>query len=92
MDAELTAAGSKQPKSTAAILIKRAGLAETKEPRAMPGLEDEMGDFGPGGLSSGASQDRPEALVWEVTAREQGGDDRESGLGSAVVPKGIFWG
>ena len=31
-------------------------------------LEDEMCDFGLGGLSSGASPDRLDALVWAVTA------------------------
>jgi len=30
-------------------------------------LEDEMCDFGIGGLSSGASPDRLDALVWAVT-------------------------
>ena len=30
-------------------------------------LEDEMADFGLGGLSSGASPDRLDALVWAVT-------------------------
>ncbi len=34
----------------------------------MPELEDEMCDFGPGGLSSGRSPDRLDALVWAVTA------------------------
>ena len=34
----------------------------------MPDLEDEMCDFGPGGLSSGRSPDRLDALVWAVTA------------------------
>ncbi len=32
-----------------------------------PDLEDEMCDFGPGGLSSGRSPDRLDALVWAVT-------------------------
>ena len=31
-------------------------------------LEDEMVDFGPGGLSSGRSPDRVDALVWALTA------------------------
>jgi phage terminase large subunit-like protein len=31
-------------------------------------LEDEMCDFGPGGLSSGRSPDRLDALVWAITA------------------------
>ncbi|MDJ1159037.1 terminase family protein [Chelatococcus sp. SYSU_G07232] len=35
---------------------------------AFPALEDEMADFGPGGLSSGRSPDRLDALVWAVTA------------------------
>lgn len=32
-----------------------------------PELEDEMCDFGPGGLSSGRSPDRLDALVWALT-------------------------
>lgn len=35
---------------------------------AFPALEDEMADFGPGGLTSGRSPDRLDALVWAVTA------------------------
>ena len=31
-------------------------------------LEDQMTDFGPGGLSSGRSPDRLDALVWALTA------------------------
>ncbi len=34
---------------------------------AFPELEDQMCDFGPGGLSSGRSPDRLDALVWAVT-------------------------
>ncbi|GLS46600.1 DNA-packaging protein [Methylobacterium brachythecii] len=34
---------------------------------AMPALEDELCDFGPGGLSTGASPDRLDALVWALT-------------------------
>ena len=34
---------------------------------AFPELEDEMADFGPGGLSSGRSPDRLDALVWALT-------------------------
>jgi phage terminase large subunit-like protein len=33
-----------------------------------PELEDEMCDFSPGGLSSGGSPDRLDALVWAITA------------------------
>jgi phage terminase large subunit-like protein len=33
----------------------------------MQALEDEMCDFGIGGLPSGASPDRLDALVWAVT-------------------------
>jgi phage terminase large subunit-like protein len=40
--------------------VKHAG-------RAMPELEDQMCDFGPGGLSGGGSPDRLDALVWAVT-------------------------
>jgi phage terminase large subunit-like protein len=35
-------------------------------------LEDEMCDFGPGGLSSGRSPDRLDALVWALTHLMQG--------------------
>ncbi len=34
---------------------------------SMPGLEDQMCDFGPGGLSDGSSPDRMDALVWAIT-------------------------
>ena len=34
---------------------------------ALPELEDEMCDFGPDGLSGGASPDRVDALVWALT-------------------------
>lgn len=34
---------------------------------AFPELEDEMSDFGPDGLSGGASPDRVDALVWALT-------------------------
>jgi phage terminase large subunit-like protein len=34
---------------------------------ALPALEDELCDFGPGGLSSGRSPDRLDALVWALT-------------------------
>jgi len=33
-----------------------------------PALEDELCDFGPGGLSNGRSPDRLDALVWAITA------------------------
>jgi phage terminase large subunit-like protein len=39
--------------------VKLAGM--------FPALEDEMADFGPGGLSSGRSPDRLDAFVWAVT-------------------------
>jgi phage terminase large subunit-like protein len=35
-------------------------------------LEDEMCDFGPGGLSSGRSPDRLDAMVWALTALTSG--------------------
>lgn len=35
--------------------------------RRFPELEDEMCDFGPGGLSDGRSPDRLDALVWALT-------------------------
>lgn len=34
---------------------------------ALPHLEDELCDFGPGGLTSGRSPDRLDALVWALT-------------------------
>ncbi|MCJ2128039.1 DNA-packaging protein [Methylobacterium sp. E-045] len=34
---------------------------------SLPALEDELCDFGPDGLSSGASPDRLDALVWALT-------------------------
>ncbi|HEX2555851.1 MAG TPA: terminase family protein [Microvirga sp.] len=34
---------------------------------AFPALEDELCDFGPGGLSTGRSPDRLDALVWALT-------------------------
>ncbi len=33
----------------------------------LPELEDELCDFGPGGLTSGRSPDRLDALVWALT-------------------------
>jgi phage terminase large subunit-like protein len=33
-----------------------------------PALEDEMCDFGPGGLSLGRSPDRLDALVWAIAS------------------------
>jgi phage terminase large subunit-like protein len=48
-------------------------------------LEDEMCDFGIGGLSSGASPDRLDALVWavtELTKRGEWGGPRIRSLGS----------
>jgi phage terminase large subunit-like protein len=54
-------------------------------------LEDEMCDFGLGGLSGGGSPDRLDALVWAVTdltMRGQGGGPRIRSLdvGSPLVP------
>jgi phage terminase large subunit-like protein len=57
-------------------------------------LENEMCDFGLGGLSGGASPDRLDALVWavtELTRRGQGGGPRVRSLDwgpGAVVPWG----
>jgi phage terminase large subunit-like protein len=34
---------------------------------ALPDLEDELCDFGPGGLTTGRSPDRMDALVWALT-------------------------
>jgi phage terminase large subunit-like protein len=50
---------------------------------AFPALEDELCDFGPGGLSSGRSPDRLDAFVWAVTAlalQPQPGTPRVRGL------------
>ena len=46
------------------------------------GLEDEMCDFGPDGLSSGRSPDRLDALVWAITALMLGdeGEPRIRGM------------
>jgi phage terminase large subunit-like protein len=41
--------------------------ARVRHAAPMPELEDEMCDFGPGGLSSGRSPDRLDALVWALT-------------------------
>ena len=41
--------------------------ARVRHVGALPALEDELCDFGPDGLSSGASPDRLDALVWAVT-------------------------
>ena len=43
-----------------------------------PELEDQMCDFGPGGLSDGRSPDRLDALVWALT---------ELMLGLRIVPR-----
>ena len=60
----------------------------------LPELEDEMCDFGLGGLSSGASPDRLDALVWavtELTARGGWQGPRIRSLGEGpLVPRGIL--
>lgn len=58
-------------------------------------LEDQMCDFGLGGLSSGASPDRLDALVWAVTELTKRGQwvgprIRSLDFGSPLVPK--LWG
>jgi len=57
-------------------------------------LEDQMCDFGLGGLSGGGSPDRLDALVWavtELTRRGEGGGPRIRSLWDApVVPSGIL--
>jgi phage terminase large subunit-like protein len=45
---------------------------KVKHVGAFPLLEDEMCDFGLGGLSSGRSPDRLDALVWAITAMMSG--------------------
>ena len=56
-------------------------------------LEDEMCDFGLGGLSSGASPDRLDALVWavtELTGRGWQGPRIRSLGGDPLVPRSIL--
>ena len=50
---------------------------------AFPELEDEMCDFGLGGLSSGRSPDRLDALVWALSALmlTKAGKPRVRGMG-----------
>jgi phage terminase large subunit-like protein len=60
---------------------------------AFADLEDEMCDFGLGGLSGGRSPDRLDALVWavtELTRQGQGGGPRIRSLdfGGPLVPRG----
>ena len=43
------------------------GQGRVRHVGAHPALEDEMCDFGPGGLGSGRSPDRLDALVWALT-------------------------
>ncbi len=52
--------------------------ARVRHVGALPELEDELCDFGPGGLSTGRSPDRLDALVWALTALM---------LGNAAVPR-----
>jgi phage terminase large subunit-like protein len=57
-------------------------------------LEDEMCDFGVGGLSSGASPDRLDALVWAVTELTQRGNRQGPRIRSLwdgpLVPKHVW--
>ena len=57
-------------------------------------LEDQMCDFGIGGLSGGGSPDRLDALVWavtELTKRGEGGGPRIRSLyDGPLVPRGIL--
>nr|WP_235677262.1 terminase family protein [Rhodopseudomonas palustris] len=46
--------------------------AKVKHVGSFPLLEDEMCDFGPGGLSNSRSPDRLDALVWAVSALVKG--------------------
>ncbi len=57
---------------------------EVKHVGAFPALEDEMCDFGLGGLSSGRSPDRVDALVWALSALMLGKErePRIRGVGS----------
>jgi phage terminase large subunit-like protein len=43
------------------------GQGRVRHVGAFPELEDELCDFGPGGLSTGRSPDRLDALVWALT-------------------------
>ncbi len=56
---------------------------EVKHVGAFPALEDEMCDFGLGGLSSGRSPDRVDALVWALSALmlAKEGEPRVRGIG-----------
>jgi phage terminase large subunit-like protein len=66
--------------------VKHAG-------RPLAALEDEMCDFGVAGLSTGASPDRLDALVWAVTALTSRGWEgpRIRGLGEGrMVPRFPF--
>ncbi len=59
----------------------------------MIALEDEMCDFGMGGLSTGASPDRLDALVWAVTAltsRGWEGPRIRSLDDGPLVPRGVW--
>jgi len=60
----------------------------------MPALEDELCDFGFDGLSSGASPDRLDALVWAVTALTMRGWDgpRIRSLGGGPTLPGWYRG
>ena len=57
---------------------------------AFPALEDEMCDFALGGLSSGRSPDRLDALVWALTALmlTKEGKPRVRGMMRAVRQSG----
>lgn len=63
-------------------MLYQQGRVKHVDPRLVA-LEDEMCDFGMTGLSSGASPDRLDALVWavtELTARTGRGKPRVRGL------------
>ncbi len=57
--------GKRARAEPAAALYEQGRVAHAG---AFPALEDQMCDFGPDGLSTGASPDRLDALVWALTA------------------------
>jgi UDP-N-acetyl-D-glucosamine dehydrogenase len=59
------------PSERLAPLVQAGTLRASTDLDELPALEDEMCDFGPGGLSSGRSPDRLDALVWATRAETQ---------------------
>ncbi|WP_310620741.1 DNA-packaging protein [Flexibacterium corallicola] len=59
------ASRSKQKRAEPVALLYEQG--RVRHVGVLDALEDEMADFGPGGLSNGRSPDRLDALVWAVS-------------------------